>query len=52
MTNEMVDTLGYPKQPNIVSEVTSVLREWGAIWKKLYVVSYFLNSLYNIYVFI
>ncbi|KAL5021111.1 hypothetical protein ScPMuIL_000266 [Solemya velum] len=26
-----------PKEPPIASEITSVLREWGAIWKELYV---------------
>lgn len=26
------------KQPYIVQELTSVLREWGVIWKHLYVV--------------
>jgi dedicator of cytokinesis protein 1 len=26
------------KQPQIVHELTSVIREWGAIWKQLYIV--------------
>lgn len=30
----------YNNQPHIVSEVTAVLREWGAIWKRLYIVSW------------
>ncbi|XP_065221520.1 dedicator of cytokinesis protein 2 isoform X3 [Planococcus citri] len=30
-------TYTYGSQSNIPSEVTSVLREWGAIWKKLYI---------------
>ena len=28
-----------PKEPPIVQEITSVLREWGSIWKNLYIVS-------------
>lgn len=28
-----------PKQPQIVHEITTVLREWGTHWKHLYVVS-------------
>lgn len=28
-----------PREPPIVQEITSVIREWGAIWKQLYVVS-------------
>jgi len=27
------------KQPHVVQELTSVLREWGHIWKHLYIVS-------------
>lgn len=27
------------KQPHVVQELTSVLREWGHIWKRLYIVS-------------
>lgn len=27
------------KQPPVVQEITSVLREWGSLWKDLYVVS-------------
>lgn len=26
------------KQPQIVHELTSVIREWGTIWKQLYIV--------------
>lgn len=34
------------KQPQIVHELTSVIREWGAIWKQLYIVrlNYLLNN--------
>ena len=28
-----------PKEAPLVLEITSVLREWGAIWKNLYIVS-------------
>lgn len=27
------------REPPIVQEITAVLREWGAIWKQLYIVS-------------
>lgn len=41
------------KQPQIVQELTSVLREWGVLWKRLYVVSdrlhflFFMNNEYH-----
>lgn len=42
-----------PREPPIVQEITSVIREWGAIWKQLYVVSIFnihnINTLLNIF---
>ncbi|KAM7284316.1 putative dock-1 [Ixodes scapularis] len=27
-----------PKEPSIIKEITAVLREWGPIWKQLYLV--------------
>jgi len=32
------------KQPHVVQELTSVLREWGHLWKRLYIVSTTVDS--------
>lgn len=41
------------KQPHVVQELTSVLREWGHIWKHLYIVSAteFLIHLWIFYIY-
>lgn len=36
------------KQPCIVQELTSVLKEWGVIWKVLYIVSNAINVIIDI----
>ena len=41
------DTGATKKELPIVEEVTSVLREWGIIWKQLYVV----RNIYTIFAF-
>lgn len=28
-----------PREPQIIQEITAVLREWGSIWKQLYIVN-------------
>ena len=43
----------HPQVEPIVQEVTTVLREWGIIWKKLYLVSvkYFQFLVYCSYIY-